>query len=451
MQSVHQEVTREVDRVLRVVFNEWRKNGRSDLESIETLVRSGMHEAGAAALSKLLQFQPPPEDQRTIPCPCGQQAHYREVRSKKILSVLGEVTVARPYYLCPHCHEGQSPADAELDIESTEFSPGVRRMHALVGQQAPFEEGRGQMKILAGLDVTTKAVERVAEAVGEDLARKERQEIQRAVQLDLPIVLGQPVPILYVQMDGTGVPVVKKETEGRKGKRDGQPAHTREVKLGCVFTQTKWDSEGYPIRDPDSTTYTGAMETAEEFGRRLYVEAWKRGWSRAQKKIVMGDGAEWIWHLAQEHFPGAFQIVDLYHARQHLWELARKLHPQEEKQQRAWLKRHQKRLLDQGKIEKLVESLRSIKTRDAEVAEKIRTEAEYFERNTARMRYPQFCQQHLFVGSGVIEAGCKTVIGSRLKRSGMFWTVRGANAILALRCCHLNGRFEDYWEGRRAA
>jgi len=218
-----------------------------------------------------------------------------------------------------------------------------------------------------------------------------------------------------------------------------------------VFTQTKWDSEGYPIRDPDSTTYTGAMETAEEFGRRLYVEAWKRGWSRAQKKIVMGDGAEWIWHLAQEHFPGAFQIVDLYHARQHLWELARKLHPQEEKQQRAWLKRHQKRLLDQGKIEKLVESLRSIKTRDAEVAEKIRTEAEYFERNTARMRYPQFCQQHLFVGSGVIEAGCKTVIGSRLKRSGMFWTVRGANAILALRCCHLNGRFEDYWEGRRAA
>ena len=115
------------------------------------------------------------------------------------------------------------------------------------------------------------------------------------------------------------------------------------------------------------------------------------------------------------------------------------------------MKIHQKRLLDRGKIEKLVGALRAITSDDAEVAEKIRTEADYFERNAERMQYPKFRRQHLFVGSGVIEAGCKTVIASRLKRSGMFWTVRGANAILALRCCHLNGRFEDYWEGCRAA
>ena len=437
--------------MLQVVFRELRQTGRRDLEAIETRVRSAMHQAGAAALSQLLQFDAPPEDQRSLPCACGQQAHYRELRPKKILTAVGEVTVLRPYYLCPQCHEGQFPTDAELDIENTEFSPGVRRMHALVGQQAPFEQGREQMKVLAGLEVTTKAVERVSEAIGEDLAARERKEIQRAVQLDLPLVLGKPVPILYVQMDGTGVPVVNQETEGRKGKREGQAAHTREAKRGCVFTQTTGDEQGYPIRDPDSTTYTGAIETAEQFGRRLYVEAWKRGWSRAQEKVVIGDGAEWIWNLAQEHFPSAIQIVDLYHARQHLWELVRKLHPTDEKRQKAWMKKHQERLLDQGKIEKLVESLRTITFGDAELAKKIRTETEYFERNAARMRYPQFRQQHLFVGSGVVEAGCKTVIGSRLKRSGMFWTVRGANAILALRCCHLNSRFEDYWEGRRAA
>lgn len=307
------------------------------------------------------------------------------------------------------------------------------------------------MKMLAGLEVTTKAVERTAEAIGGDIAHREQQEIQRTVQLDLPIVIGEPVPILYVQMDGTGVPVVKKETEGRKGKADGQPAHTREAKLGCVFTQTAWDEEGYPIRDPDSTTYTGAIETAEEFGRRLYLEAWKRGWSRAEKKVVMGDGAEWIWNLAEIHFPGALQIVDLYHARQHLWELVRKLHPNDEVSQKSWIKIHQKRLLDKGKIEKLAAAIRSIHSANPEVAEKIRTEADYFETNAERMRYPKFRRQHLFVGSGVIEAGCKTVIGSRLKQSGMFWTVRGANAIIALRCCHLNGRFEDYWETRRAA
>jgi hypothetical protein len=324
-------------------------------------------------------------------------------------------------------------------------------MQAAVGQQAPFDHGRQQMKLLADLEVTTKAVERTAETIGEHIAAREQQEIQRAMQLDLPIVVGEPIPILYVQMDGTGVPVVKEETVGRQGKADGHPAHTREVKLGCVFTQTTWDKEGYPIRDPDSTTYTGAIEAAEEFGKRIYLEAWKRGWSRAEKKVVMGDGAEWIWNLAGQHFPGAIQIVDLYHARQHLWELVRRLHPNDEVKQKRWMKLHQKRLLDKGKIEKLVLSLRSLDSSNAEVADKIRIEADYFERNAERMRYPAFRRLHLFVGSGVIEAGCKTVIGSRLKRSGMFWTLRGANAIVALRCCHLNSRFEDYWEARRAA
>lgn len=410
-----------------------------------------MHRAGAAALTELLQFPAPEADRHTLACACGHQAHYHERRAKPLLTAVGRVELSRPYYLCTHCHTGQFPADVELDIENTEISPAVRRMHALVGQEAPFDHGREQMKVLAGLEVTTKAVERTAEAIGGDIARREQQEIQRAVQLDLPIEIGEAVPILYVEMDGTGVPVVKKETEGRRGKTDGQPSHTREAKLGCVFTQTTWDEEGFAIRDPDSTTYTGAIETAEEFGRRLYVEAWKRGWSRAKKKVVIGDGAEWIWNLAADHFPGAVQIVDLYHARQHLWELARKLYPNDDGQQKAWMTVHQKRLLDKGKIGKLVASIRSLSSDNPEVFEKIRTEADYFERNTDRMRYPKFRRQHLFVGSGVIEAGCKTVIGSRLKRSGMFWTVRGANAILALRCCHLNGRFEDYWASRRAA
>ena len=149
----------------------------------------------------------------------------------------------------------------------------MRRMLALVGSQAPFQQGRQQMEVLAGLGVTAKAVERTAEAIGGDIAQGEQREMQRALQLDLPVVVGEPIPILYVQMDGTGVPVVKKETAGRQGKTNGQPAHTREVKLGCVFTQTTWDEEGYPIRDPDSTTYTGAIENAEEFGKRIYLEA----------------------------------------------------------------------------------------------------------------------------------------------------------------------------------
>jgi hypothetical protein len=435
---------------LYVVFSGHRKTGRLDLEAVEMAVRSAMHRAGAAGLTQLLQFPVPGAEQRTVACSCGHTAHYQELRSKPILTVVGQVRVQRPYYLCPHCHQGQFPADVELDIENTEFSPGVRRMHALVGQQAPFDQGREQIKVLAGLEVTTKSVERTAEAIGEDIARREREEIEKAIQLDLPVIVGKPIPVLYIEMDGTGVPVVKKETLGRQGKTDGQPAHTREVKLGCVFTQTKCDKEGFPIRDPDSTTYTGAIETADEFGKRIYLEAAQRGSSNAVKKVVIGDGADWIRNLADLHFPEAIQIVDLYHARQHLWDLARKLYPNDAGKQKAWMKKHQ-RLLDKGKIEKLVLTLRAIDVTNPEVIEKIRIEAGYFERNAERMRYPKFRRQHLFVGSGVIEAGCKTVIASRLKKSGMFWTVRGANAIIALRCSHLNGRFEDYWEGRRAA
>jgi hypothetical protein len=264
----------------------------------------------------------------------------------------------------------------------------------------------------------------------------------------LPIPIGPRIPILYVEMDGTGIPVVRKESEGREGKQDGQPAHTREAKLGCVFTQTTVDEDGYPIRDEASTTYVGAIGSAEEFGHRPYSEAWRRGWARADKKVVLRDGAEWIWNQADLHFPYAIQIVDLYHARQHLWDLSAKLYPSDSPaQRRSVMVRKDK--LDDGKIEALVRSLHSVAASHPELAEQIRAEANYFEGNKPRMRYPKFRKQGLFVGSGAIEAGCETALG-RLKRSGMFLTVRGANAIIALRCCQLSGRFEDYWESRRA-
>jgi hypothetical protein len=445
--AVLEEVTCEVGRWLNVLFNGRRKTGYTDLEASEMLMRSAMLRVGAAGITQLLQFPVPPAEQRTVPCSCGHTARYQELRSKPILTAVGRVEVSRPYYLCSDCNNGQFPADVELDIENTGFSPGVRRMLAMVGQQAPFDQGRQQMKLLADLEVTTKAVERTAEAIGADIAAQEQQEIQRAVQLDLPVVVGEPVPILYVLMDGTGIPVTKKETEGRSGKKEGEPSHTREVKLGCVFTQTTWDEEGYAIRDPDSTTYVGAIEPAEEFGKRIYLEAWKRGWSRALKKVVMGDAAEWIWNQAELHFPNATQIVDLHHSSGHLWEVARELHPNDDANRNRWIMIHQD-LLEEGKIEALVTALRITQTASAEQTEMIRREAEYFEKNAERMRYADFRRQHLFVGTGVIEAGCKTVIGSRCKLSGMFWTVRGANAIIALRCCQLNNRFEEYWEAR---
>ena len=408
-----------------------------------------MHRAGTAVLKGLLQ-KSRCEVAREVACPCGHHAHFHEMRPKQILTVLGRIYMQRAYYVCGSCHHGHSPLDRELDVEGTECSPGVRRMMALVGSDGPFDHGRRQIEALAGLEVTSKTIERHAETTGEDIARREEAEVQRAIQLELPEVQVADIPVMHVEMDGTGVPVVASETEGRMGKIEGQSARTREAKLGCVFTQTATDDEGRPVRDEDSTTYTGAIETAELFGRRLFAEAHNRGWNRAKRKVVIGDGAIWIWNIADEHFPGATQIVDLYHARQHLWELSGKLFSVDSQQRHRWVKQLQKKL-DTGKIASLVKTLRAFLPPTEGLVAILATEAEYFERNAERMRYPKFRAQHLFIGSGVIEAGCKTVIGSRLKQSGMFWTVRGANAIIALRCNRLSHKFEDYWESRRAA
>lgn len=434
--------------LLQVVFNGRRASGKLDLEAVEMLVRASMHRAGATALEHLLSM--PSAETERVTCSCGHPAKHHGRRDKQIVTALGPVRFERSYYLCSHCHQGHSPRDRELDVEAVAFSPGVRRMMAVVGSDTSFDRGREQLQLLAGIEVTTKAVERHAETIGAAIEASEQAEIHRVKQLELPDVCAPKAPFFYIEMDGTGVPVTKAETEGLAGKAEGQPAHTREVKLGCVFTQTGVDEEGRPVRDEDSTSYVAAIEPAEAFGLRIYSEAWRRGWSRAQKKVVIADGAIWIWNLADQHFPGAVQIVDLFHARQHLWEVSAKLFSQDETARKRWMARCLNRL-ERGQIEALVKLLRESAPASADLGKIVANEAEYFARNAERMRYPIFREQGLFVGSGVVEAGCKTVIGARLKRSGSFWSVEGANAIIALRCCRYSRRFEDYWGNRSRA
>lgn len=418
------------------------------MEAVETLVREGMHRAGAMVLSRLLSHGPP--EQRTIPCGCGQTAHYKELRFKPIVTVVGPVRFERPYYVCGQCSHAPNPVDAALGVENQEFSPGVRRMTAVAGSDSNFDLAREQIELLAGIKLSTKSVERHAEQIGAEIMRIEQAEIQRSVQRQLPIPMGAPIPVLYIEIDGTGIHVVKKELQGRAGKVEGKPARTREVKLGCVFTSSGVDDEGNPIRDPDSTTYTGAIETAEEFARRIYREAFQRGWNRAKIKVIIGDGAIWIWNLAADQFPGAIPIVDFYHAAEHCHKVSRLLFPGDEAARLRWTSS----IVDQlkgGDIESIMATLRCLAIERPDLADKLTTEAEYFERNTEKMRYPKFRKQGLFIGSGVIEAGCKALIGARLKQSGMFWTVEGANRIIALRCSRLSGKFEDFWEGQAVA
>lgn len=392
-------------------------------------------------------------DYRGIPtsrdCEKGHQYEFIEFRDKKLLTVLGPVMVKRAYYYDRACGSGYCPKDRALDIEGTSYSSGVRRMMGKVGAYRPFGLGHEDLRELADICVNAKEVERVSQMVGG------QAEAFHAVEAKTPLsgkVISRQVgiPKMYVCMDGTGVPVVKKETAGRKGKGEDGQAKTREAKLGCVFTQTCVNREGRPVRDDESTSYTGAIETAELFGRRIYQEAMRRGMDWAKEVCVIGDGAHWIWNIADEQFYGATQIIDLYHAREHYWNVAKACFGQNKDKLYQWAEERCKEL-DDGRPEEVIDAINrcsSLQGYDKEICDR---EIGYFEKNKERMRYADFRKKGLFVGSGVLEAGCRTVVGQRLKQSGMHWTVRGANSIIALRCSILSNRWEDFWEHRAAA
>ena len=404
-----------------------------------------MHQVGGVLLENVLTADDGYRGPR-IDCGNAHQATFVDYRSKTLQTVVSTVKLRRAYYHCEVCEQGFIPRDRELDVLSTSFSPGVRRLMGRVGSKEPFEEGRKDLEVLAGIMVHTKEVERVSERLGEQVEEFTRKE--RRLALSGKIVLVKPAPkLFYIAIDGTGVPMVPRETQGRSGKDNSAIAKSREAKLGCVFTQTHVDKEGYPVRDPNSTTYVGAIETAHEFGQRIFTEAIRRGLRCAQQVIVIGDGAPWIWNLAAEHFPGAIEIVDLYHAREHLSNLANIV--RDSSLAKSWAQARIQQL-DAGDIEGLLGALARLRHKSQIVKDELRKATAYFETNRERMRYLGFRNRGLFIGSGVIEAGCKTIIGRRLKQSGMRWTVRGANAIIALRCCDLSGRWESFWEARCA-
>jgi hypothetical protein len=253
-------------------------------------------------------------------------------------------------------------------------------------------------------------------------------------------------------MDGTGVPVRKEELVGRPGKQPDGSAKTREVKLVTIWTAEGRDKEGTPVRDVGSISYSAAIESAaqkdtdettSEFAARVEREATRRGFDRAARRAVLGDGAKWIWNLADEHFPDAVQIVDRFHAKQHLSDVAKSIYGAGSDLAKQWAReRHDE--LDAGDIDAVLDALRVHSPKDDEARKCI----DYVEGNRARMRYPVFRAAGLCTSTGVVEAGCKVVIGTRCKRAGMHWSVAGANAIIALRSCKLSGRFEQFWERR---
>jgi len=365
------------------------------------------------------------------------------VREKTIETILGPVRFARSRYVCPSCGVVEYPGDGLLGVAGTGFSPGLRRLLTRAGSRESFREAAEDLQVYGAIHVDPKDVERVAEAVGRQIDDWMVEQASAALlKADVESPGEERIPIVYAELDGTGAPMRKGELEGVRGKGEDGEAKTGEVKLGCVFTQTTRDEEGRPVRDPDSTSYVGAIEPSVDFGPRLHAEAVRRGLARAERVVVLSDGAAYNKSIADEYFPQATHIVDLYHARERLSELIKNWTPHA-----VAGPFHQQclELLDEGRIEELTQRLERELPRKGKRRGAGLKKIKYFVKRADQMRYGEFRRQGFFVGSGVIEAGCKTLIGKRFKNSGMFWSRKGANAIIAARCCLYSARFEDFW------
>lgn len=370
---------------------------------------------------------------REIPSDQRRELERRHRRTRTLHTVMGVVEFERDYYWCPECT--RIPFDEELGIQGEAYSPGTRKMMGYAASQGSYVEASEDLRRLAGLHISDHSIQREVQKTAGSL---------QAFMKNLPPEEEEsPLPVLYVSMDGTGAPMRKEVLQGRKGKQADGSAKTREVKVGCVYDQPKEDQL------PQRASYIANFSTAETFGADLLREARRRGLGRASTRIVIGDGAHWIWELARTHFPGAIEILDYYHASEHLHELMLSIFGPPEGAQASVRTQWEQWLWD-GAVPLIVQAAQRLlsKAVDRETA---RREIEYFRKNATRMKYNLFRQSGLDIGSGRVEAACRTVVGERLKRSGMFWSLPGAENILTFRCAVMSNHYDDFWDQYRAA
>jgi hypothetical protein len=318
----------------------------------------------------------------------------------------------------------------------------LARLVCLEGaDEASYEKAEIHLRETGGIEFSSRQIQRLVGPIGAAAQRWQEREAQR------PESQSKAVPVLYVSGDGTGVPMRKEELQGRTGKQPDGSAKTRMAYLGCVFTQHTRDEKGHPIRDHNSTTYVSSFGSIDQFGPMLRQEAIRRGLPLALQIVLLIDGAVGLGNMGRDCFSNAVQIVDFYHALEHAGKvlqalLGSKEHPDYKPRLRHWAKQ----LLKNG-VEKLIAEARQQCARTSQ-CQAVEKELGYFVSNVARMQYGTFRRKGFFIGSGVVEAGCKTVIGARCKQSGMFWGEAGAQNILALRCIQAGHSLDQFWKER---
>jgi hypothetical protein len=405
------------------------------VQQLEVLVRTAIFKPANALVGFLLQGAADQIDAAYQPKP-GQ--HRKGRASLQVEGLFGCLQLQRDYYYHEGKKEGHYPADAALGLEGA-YTPALARWVCLQGaDDSSYQKAEKHLREAAGREVSARQIQRLVQRVGADAqAWQERAALPGSCN----------APIMYASGDATGVPMRPEELAGRAGQQEDGTAKTRSAYLGCIFTQHRRDEKGRPVRDYESTTYVSSMGPLEDFGPLLRQEAIRRGLGQAPQVVLLIDGAPGLENLGRLNFPDAVQIVDFYHGLEHAGKvlealLGNKKHPDYETRRRRWVRR----LLRNG-VQNLIEETRQ-ECAGQPQAQAVGKGLGYFVHNVERMQYGTFRRQGFFIGSGVIEAGCKTVIGARCKQSGMFWGEPGAENILALRCIDASRRADQFWKDR---
>lgn len=401
-----------------------------NLEAVELGLREALFKDGRKLLEDLVN-RPGLDIPGDASLP-GERIHPH--RLKEVRTLFGIIELRRNYYYDHVNQRGRCPLDEALGLVES-FSPAVVRLSARAAAKEGYESASQDLLAQAALRIEGRQIQRLVNAVGLEVAQQLDAGAEHA---------GPAIPVLYVEADGTGVPMVAEELAGRAGKQEDGSAKTREVKLAAVFTQTKTDEDGRPMRDPHSTTYVGSFENASDFGLRARREAFRRGLGRALRVVFIGDGAAWIWELARVNFPMAVLILDLYHALERLHNLCEGLYGA----QTPWALRMEQtwsNMLRNDQVGEVIAAARRRLSQWPHASESLEKQIAYFENHQDKMLYRTYRAQGLFYGSGVVEGGCKSVIGQRLKESGMFWTEAGATSVLHLRLALKSNRWDECW------
>ena len=407
------------------------------LQEVESLIRRAVFKPANELVAWLFQRRADRIDAAYQP-KAGEQRKGREtIRAQ---CTFGSFVLERDYYYHEGKRLGHYPADAALGLEGS-YTSALARLICLEGaDESSYQKAQEHLAETGGIKVCARQIQRVVQRVGTEAQRWQQREAHPAQ------CSASDTPVLYVSADGTGIPMVPEELAGRKGKQADAKAKTRQVYLGCVFTQHRVDEKGRPVRDWDSTTYLSSFKSIDEFGPLLRREALRRGMGTAQKVVLLIDGAHGLENMGRQNFKDCVQIVDFFHALEHagvvLNALLGKEHPEHQKRLGRWAKK-----LLQDKVQSLITETRRQCAGKAN-APAVEEALHYFVTNVSRMQYGTFRAAGYFIGSGVVEAGCKTVIGSRCKQSGMFWSEAGAENILAFRCIHRSRRLDQFWKHR---